>query len=47
VDGLLDEANLILPRLTLIAMATTFVEFCQKLIGVVVVAAMFKLLHLA
>jgi len=34
-DGLLYETNLILLRLTLVAITTTFVEFGQKLIKVV------------
>jgi len=39
------EANLILLRLTLVAMAMTFVEFGQKFLVMVVV--MFKSLRLA
>jgi len=39
---LLDEANLILPRPTFVAMATTIVEFGQKLIKVVGAVVVFK-----
>jgi len=51
-DGLLNEASLILPQLTLVVMVPTFVKFGQKLtevvsLVVVVVVVMFELLHLA